>query len=336
MQMLAQGYLAYEITGSGAILGVINLGIALPLLTVPLFGGALADKIDRKLLIQGAQMTAALLALALGLLVDANLISWQHLMVASMVQGALFSCYDARPPSNHPPARRPKPPHQRYGAQRRRHERHDYGSPRRSRLPIRLGRLMEPLLHHRRPQLHRSAADEPHQARRRSRAQKAHRYARRHLGRHNLHRPPPHTRRPAHSRLAHHHPGYALSLHPARVRGGHIPPASRLYGLAARHNGLGRDARRALRRRRRQKEPRPNANPIIPAIRHRLAAGGANPHLLRRRRHNDNPGNGRLRQNVSQPSPAHRALRQRVSRPRYEHLYAQLRLYAARHVPPPA
>ena len=66
MQMLAQGYLAYEITGSGAILGYINLGIAVPLLTVPLFGGALADKIDRKLLIQGAQLVAALLALVLG------------------------------------------------------------------------------------------------------------------------------------------------------------------------------------------------------------------------------------------------------------------------------
>ncbi len=38
MQMLAQGYLAYEITGSGTILGVISLGIAVPLLTVPLFG----------------------------------------------------------------------------------------------------------------------------------------------------------------------------------------------------------------------------------------------------------------------------------------------------------
>lgn len=91
MQMLAQGYLAYEITGSGTILGYINLGIAVPLLTVPLFGGALADKIDRKLLIQGAQLTAALLALALGLLIDADLISWQHLMISSMVQGALFS-----------------------------------------------------------------------------------------------------------------------------------------------------------------------------------------------------------------------------------------------------
>ncbi len=91
MQMLAQGYLAYEITGSGTILGYINLGIALPLLTVPLFGGALADKIDRKLLIQGAQLVAAVLALALGVLVDINLISWQHLMVSSMVQGALFS-----------------------------------------------------------------------------------------------------------------------------------------------------------------------------------------------------------------------------------------------------
>ena len=91
MQMLAQGYLAYEITGSGAILGYINLGIAVPLLTVPLFGGALADKIDRKLLIQGAQLVAALLALVLGLMIDAGVIAWQHLMIASMVQGALFS-----------------------------------------------------------------------------------------------------------------------------------------------------------------------------------------------------------------------------------------------------
>ena len=91
MQMLAQGYLAYEITGSGAILGYINLGIAVPLLTVPLFGGALADKIDRKLLIQGAQMTAALLALVLGVMIDIEIIAWQHLMISSMVQGALFS-----------------------------------------------------------------------------------------------------------------------------------------------------------------------------------------------------------------------------------------------------
>ena len=91
MQMLAQGYLAYEITGSGTILGYINLGIAVPLLTVPLFGGALADKLDRKLLIQGAQLVAALLALVLGLMIDAGVIAWQHLMIASMVQGALFS-----------------------------------------------------------------------------------------------------------------------------------------------------------------------------------------------------------------------------------------------------
>lgn len=91
MQMLAQGYLAYEITGSGAVLGFINLGVALPLLTVPLFGGALADKIDRKLLIQGAQLVAALLALVLGVMVDTDIITWQHLMVSSMVQGALFS-----------------------------------------------------------------------------------------------------------------------------------------------------------------------------------------------------------------------------------------------------
>ena len=91
MQMLAQGYLAYEITGSGTILGVISLGIAVPLLTMPLFGGALADKIDRKLLIQGAQLAAALLALVLGVMINAGVIAWQHLLISSMVQGALFS-----------------------------------------------------------------------------------------------------------------------------------------------------------------------------------------------------------------------------------------------------
>ena len=53
MQMLSRSYLVYDLTGSGTILGYVSLGIAVPLLLIPLFGGALADRLDRKLIIQG-------------------------------------------------------------------------------------------------------------------------------------------------------------------------------------------------------------------------------------------------------------------------------------------
>ena len=44
MQMLARGYLVYEITGSASLLGVVNAGAALPMLGLALFGGAVADR----------------------------------------------------------------------------------------------------------------------------------------------------------------------------------------------------------------------------------------------------------------------------------------------------
>ena len=53
MQMLAQSYLLYDITGSASVLGIINLGIAVPMLTIPLFGGVVADRFEKKTIIQG-------------------------------------------------------------------------------------------------------------------------------------------------------------------------------------------------------------------------------------------------------------------------------------------
>ena len=48
MQMIAQGYLVYDLTSSPALLGLVNSGFALPMLFLALFGGAVADRLDRK------------------------------------------------------------------------------------------------------------------------------------------------------------------------------------------------------------------------------------------------------------------------------------------------
>ena len=91
MQMLTRGYLTYELTGSGSVLGIVNLGIAVPLLTIPLFGGAFADRFERKALIQAGQFVAGALGLAVGIMVHAGIIAWPHLMISAMIQGSLFA-----------------------------------------------------------------------------------------------------------------------------------------------------------------------------------------------------------------------------------------------------
>jgi len=91
MQMLSRSYLVYDLTGSGTILGYVSLGIAVPLLLIPLFGGALADRLNRKMIIQGGQIVAAVLGLTVGLLINLEIISWQYLFVSAMIQGGLFA-----------------------------------------------------------------------------------------------------------------------------------------------------------------------------------------------------------------------------------------------------
>ena len=149
MQLLARGYLVYDITGSGLVLGYVNLGIAVPMLTIPLFGGAIADRFDRITIIQGSQMVAAILALVVGIMIDTNTVAWPHLMVASMVQGGLFAflmpARQAIIPTSQQRAVTQCP-----GPKRGRHERHDYGCSGNGRLAICQRRPLERLLPHRR------------------------------------------------------------------------------------------------------------------------------------------------------------------------------------------
>ena len=91
MQMLARGFLVYDLTGSAALLGVVNAGSAIPMLTLVLFGGVIADKVDRKKIIQIGQVAAAGLSIVIGVSITTGTITWYHLLAASILQGGFFA-----------------------------------------------------------------------------------------------------------------------------------------------------------------------------------------------------------------------------------------------------
>lgn len=91
MQMLARSYLTYDLTGSATLTGVVGAANALPMLFLSLFGGAIADRFDRKRIVQVGQFLFAVLSLVIGLVILSGDITWQYLMVGAIIQGAVFS-----------------------------------------------------------------------------------------------------------------------------------------------------------------------------------------------------------------------------------------------------
>ena len=91
MQMLARSFLTYEITSSAILTGVVGAANALPMLFLSLFGGAIADRFDRKRIVQVGQFFFAVLSLVIGLVIVSGAITWQYLMIGGIIQGAVFS-----------------------------------------------------------------------------------------------------------------------------------------------------------------------------------------------------------------------------------------------------
>ena len=91
MQMLARGYLVYDITGSASRLGIVAAASAFPMLALALFGGAIADRVERKKLIQIGQFIVGALALLVGILIATGRIEWYYLLAVAVIQGAVWA-----------------------------------------------------------------------------------------------------------------------------------------------------------------------------------------------------------------------------------------------------
>ena len=91
IQLIVRGYVVFEITGSFAALGGIALAASLPMLFLGVFGGVLADRAPKKIVLQTGQFVSVLNALIMGLLILTESIALWHLFAASLVQGATMA-----------------------------------------------------------------------------------------------------------------------------------------------------------------------------------------------------------------------------------------------------
>jgi MFS family permease len=91
IQMLARSMLAYEMTDSALLVGVVGAGFAPPILLFSLFGGAVADRVDRKRIIQFGQAGVFVIAGLVAVAIFAETVTIYHLIVASVAQGTLWA-----------------------------------------------------------------------------------------------------------------------------------------------------------------------------------------------------------------------------------------------------
>jgi MFS family permease len=87
MYQFTLGWLAFEITGSQAQLGLIHLCAFVPQFSLTLLGGVLADRIDPRRLIQSAQTLSAAAVIGVGILALLGQIQLWHLAVGAFLFG---------------------------------------------------------------------------------------------------------------------------------------------------------------------------------------------------------------------------------------------------------
>jgi MFS family permease len=96
MQIVARSLLIYRISGSGTILGLASLANALPMIICSLYGGALADRIQKKDILLFSMIGSMLIslfvgfALTMGYLSESIPGSWWILVVTATIQGAVM------------------------------------------------------------------------------------------------------------------------------------------------------------------------------------------------------------------------------------------------------
>ena len=87
MQVLGQGWLVYQLTGSALLLGTVAFLQGLPVLVLSLVGGVLADRIVRRTLMVATQAAEMVLAFALAGLTLTGVVRVEHVLVIALLSG---------------------------------------------------------------------------------------------------------------------------------------------------------------------------------------------------------------------------------------------------------
>jgi len=94
MQIIAQGWLVYQLSHSELILGLVGFAAAIPALVVSPWGGVIVDRVSRRHLLMLTQAGALLLAFILAVLTFAKVVQVWHVIALAVGLG-LVNAFDA-------------------------------------------------------------------------------------------------------------------------------------------------------------------------------------------------------------------------------------------------
>lgn len=89
MQMVAQGWLVYELTRSTLLLGLVSFAGSIPILVLALYGGVLADRMERRRLMIVTQTGMMLLAFLLAAVTFRGVVTVWHIMAIAFLNGCV-------------------------------------------------------------------------------------------------------------------------------------------------------------------------------------------------------------------------------------------------------
>ena len=94
IQAVAQSWLVFQLTGSAFLLGVVGFLSTIPVFLLSLFGGVLADRVNKRKILLVTQTAFMCLAFFLAVEIQRNTITTGHIMAAALLNG-LVMAFDA-------------------------------------------------------------------------------------------------------------------------------------------------------------------------------------------------------------------------------------------------
>ena len=91
MTMIARGWLALELTDSSFMVTAVNAVGMVPMLVFSAFGGVIADRVNRRLVLIVSEVFNFTVVLALALLIVADLVNIQHVFALTLLHGVGFA-----------------------------------------------------------------------------------------------------------------------------------------------------------------------------------------------------------------------------------------------------
>lgn len=86
LQIMAQGWLVFSLTGSAIMLGYLGAAASIPAIVMTLFGGALADRLNKKIVLMVTSFCVSLLLTILTVLDATNTVeAWQVIAIAAVI-----------------------------------------------------------------------------------------------------------------------------------------------------------------------------------------------------------------------------------------------------------